>query len=39
MIYLHPTATQRPATVAAIQLATGLRAAIINGQAVLVVAS
>lgn len=36
MIYLHPTATQKPAIVAAIQLATGYRAVLINGQAVLV---
>lgn len=36
MIYLHPTATQKPATVAAIQLATGYRATLVNGKAVLV---
>lgn len=36
MVYLHPAAAQKPSTVAAIQLATGLRATVKNGFAVLV---
>lgn len=36
MIYLHPTATKSPTVIATIQLATGLRATVKNGFAVLV---